>query len=94
MKFGKILKGFPKRKKQIVIIKRQVDMVESTEEITVYISLPDNEEITDEDSDEENVTWANLSGKQLTAAVDIKESVPTSCDLSSQKTKSLKAHYW
>ena len=42
-----------------------VTSVKATTEVTVFISLPGNEVITDEDSgDEENVHLRNLSGNQ------------------------------
>ena len=43
-----------------------VTPVKATREVTVFISLPGNEVITDEDSgDEENVPLRNLSGNQI-----------------------------
>ena len=40
--------------------------VKATREVTVFVSLPGNEVITDEDSgDEENVHLRNLSGNQI-----------------------------
>ena len=45
-----------------------VAFVKATREITVFISLPGNEVITDEDSgDKENVHLRNLSGNQIIA---------------------------
>ena len=45
-----------------------VTSVKATKEVTVFISLPGNEVITDEDSgDEDNVHLRNLSGNQIIA---------------------------
>ena len=45
-----------------------VTSVKDITEVTVFISLPGNEVITDEDSgDEENVHLRNLSGNQIIA---------------------------
>ena len=45
-----------------------VTSVKATREVTVFISLPGNEVMTDEDSgNEENVHLRNLSGSQIIA---------------------------
>ena len=78
----------------------QMNVIVSTKQIAVYISPPDNGGITDEDSgDEDTVTLANLSGNQITAAVEIKDSAPTSQTshdrgFQSQTAKSHKACHW
>ena len=46
----------------------KIVFVKATREVTVFVSLPGNEVITDEDSgDEENVHLRNLSGNQIIA---------------------------
>ena len=81
----------------------QMNVIVSTKQIAVYISPPDNGGITDEDSGDEDtvntVTLANLSGNQITAAVEIKDSAPTSQTshdrgFQSQTAKSHKACHW
>ena len=58
-----------------------VTSVKATREVTVFISLPRNEVITDEDSgDEENVDLHNLSGNQIIADATVaaaRASAPT-----------------
>ena len=78
----------------------QMNVIVSTKQIAVYISPPDNGCITDKDSgDEDTVTLASLSGNQITAAAEIKDSAPTSQtshdrDFQSQTAKSRKARHW
>ena len=78
----------------------QMNVIVSTIQIAVYISPPDNEGITDEDSgDEDTITLANLSGNQITPAAEIKlfaKLLRTSHDrgFQSQTAKSRKARHW
>ena len=69
-----------------------VTSVKATRKVTLFMSLPGNEIITDEDSgDEENVHLRNLSGNQINAdtTVAADRMLPPRRD----KWK-LKLHYW